>query len=159
MDGQEVFWGTAAQALGETRRVEVLDLLHATSYLWEAVHLFHTPGSEAAFKMMKLLVLALLSGMGETLVSGLEGLAAQANLSTIPQTRLAKLCQYWRHNLPRMRYDHYLAAGYPIASGVIEGACRHGVKDRMERAGMHWTIPGAQAMLQLRLRGAQWPMG
>jgi hypothetical protein len=53
-------------------------------------------------------------------------------------------------NQERMRYDAYLAAGYPIASGVIEGACRHLVKDRMERAGMHWTIPGAQAMLEVR---------
>jgi len=49
-----------------------------------------------------------------------------------------------------MRYDQYLAAGFPIASGVIEGACRHLVKDRMERAGMRWTIDGAQAMLDLR---------
>ena len=49
-----------------------------------------------------------------------------------------------------MRYDEYLAKGYPIASGVIEGACRHLVKDRMERAGMHWTRTGAQAMLDVR---------
>ena len=49
-----------------------------------------------------------------------------------------------------MRYGEYLRAGYPIASGVIEGACRHLVKDRMERAGMHWTVEGAQAMLDLR---------
>lgn len=150
MDGQEVLWETAAQALDETPRIEVLDLLHATGYLWEAVHLFHPSGSEAAFKMMKFLVLALLSGMGETLVSWLEIVAEPADLSTTQQARLAKICQYLRHNLPRMRYDQYLAAGYPIASGVIEGACRHVVKDRMERAGMHWTIPGAQAMLQLR---------
>ena len=49
-----------------------------------------------------------------------------------------------------MRYDVYLREGYPIASGVIEGACRHLIKDRMERAGMHWTLAGAQAMLDLR---------
>jgi hypothetical protein len=49
-----------------------------------------------------------------------------------------------------MRYHEYLAAGYPIASGVIEGACRHVVKDRLERTGMHWTIDGAQAMMKLR---------
>jgi hypothetical protein len=49
-----------------------------------------------------------------------------------------------------MRYDEYLAAGYPIGSGVAEGACRHLVKDRMEQTGMHWTINGAQAMLSLR---------
>ena len=49
-----------------------------------------------------------------------------------------------------MRYDEYLHNGYPIASGVIEGACRHVIKDRMERAGIRWTIDGAQAMLDLR---------
>jgi len=57
-----------------------------------------------------------------------------------------------------MRYDEYLREGYPIASGVIEGACRHLIKDRMERAGMHWTVAGAQAMLDLRSVwiGGQW---
>lgn len=49
-----------------------------------------------------------------------------------------------------MRYDTYLAAGYPIATGVIEGACRHLVKDRLERTGMQWVLDGAQAMLDLR---------
>ena len=50
----------------------------------------------------------------------------------------------------RERYHDCLAAGFPVASGVIEGACRHLAKDRMERAGMRWTIDGAQAMLDLR---------
>jgi hypothetical protein len=49
-----------------------------------------------------------------------------------------------------MRYHEDLAAGYLMASGVVEGACRQVVKDRMERAGMHWTLPGAQALLRLR---------
>ena len=49
-----------------------------------------------------------------------------------------------------MKYDEYLAAGYPIGSGVAEGACRHLVKDRMEQAGMRWTVSGAKAMLHIR---------
>ena len=49
-----------------------------------------------------------------------------------------------------MRYDEYLRRGYPIASGVIEGACRHLVKDRMERSGMRWTLEGARSMLNVR---------
>ena len=49
-----------------------------------------------------------------------------------------------------MAYDQYLAADYPIASGVIEGACRYVVKDRMERSGMRWILDGAQSMLGLR---------
>jgi len=49
-----------------------------------------------------------------------------------------------------MQYDSYLAKGYPIATGVIEGACRHLVKDRMERTGMRWKLANAQAMLSVR---------
>jgi hypothetical protein len=49
-----------------------------------------------------------------------------------------------------MRYDHYLAQGWPIGTGVVEGACGHLVKDRMEQAGMRWTREGAQAILDLR---------
>src|SRR5271168_530591 len=64
--------------------------------------------------------------------------------------RLRVLCGYLKKNARRMRYDVYLEKGYPIASGVIEGACRHYVKDRLERAGMHWTKEGAQAMLDVR---------
>ncbi len=40
--------------------------------------------------------------------------------------------------------------GFPIASGVIEGACRCVVKDRMERSGMRWVMSGARAMLGMR---------
>ena len=49
-----------------------------------------------------------------------------------------------------MHYDAYLACGWPIATGVIEGACRHLVKDRCELSGMHWRVSGAQALLGLR---------
>jgi hypothetical protein len=57
---------------------------------------------------------------------------------------------YLSRNRERLRYDEYLAKGYPIGSGVVEGACRHLVKDRLERAGMRWRPEGAQAMLNLR---------
>ena len=71
-------------------------------------------------------------------------------LSPSKKKTLETICTFFQNNQHRMRYNQYLAAGYPIASGVIEGACRHFVKDRMERAGMHWTVEGAQAMLSLR---------
>ena len=61
-----------------------------------------------------------------------------------------RVCGYFENNLHRMRYDVYLREGYPIATGVIEGACRHLVKDRMERSGMRWTLDGAGAMLNVR---------
>ena len=49
-----------------------------------------------------------------------------------------------------MRYDRYLAQGWPIGTGVVDGACGHLVKDRLEHAGMRWTKPGAEAVLDLR---------
>jgi hypothetical protein len=150
MDGQPSLWEEAEQALGEAPRVEILDLLHATAHLWEAVHLFHAPGSALALKMMEFVVLALLWGMSEGVVNWLEAAAVEVGLSRGRRHPLTKICNSLRRHQARMHYDEYLAAGYPIASGVIEGACRHGVKDRMERAGMHWTVPGAQALLRLR---------
>jgi hypothetical protein len=150
MDGQPSLWEEVAHVLGTTPHVEILDLLHATGYWWEAVHLFHLPGSEPALKLMKLLVLGLLSGLGTALIPWLTEQAESAGLSPAQRERLAKIGQYFDRNQTRLHYDQYLAAGYPIASGVIEGACRQVVKDRLERTGMHWTVPGAQALLQLR---------
>jgi len=63
---------------------------------------------------------------------------------------ITKTCNYFENNLERMRYGEYLSGGYPIASGVIEGACRHLVKDRMERTGMRWQQPSAGSMLFVR---------
>lgn len=55
-----------------------------------------------------------------------------------------------RYRIPFMQYATYLAQGWPIATGVIEGTCRHLVKDRCELSGMRWTLAGAEALLQLR---------
>ena len=74
----------------------------------------------------------------------------QCGLSAAQRQHLTQISDYFHRHRHRVHYDQYLAAGYPIASGVIEGACRHVVKDRLERSGMHWTVAGAQAMLQLR---------
>ena len=75
---------------------------------------------------------------------------AKQRLSGKKAHAIQTICNYFKKNQERMKYDEYLARGYPIASGVIEGACRHLVKDRLERTGMTWTQIGAQAMLNLR---------
>jgi hypothetical protein len=47
-------------------------------------------------------------------------------------------------------YPTALTNGWPIATGVIEGACRHLVKDRMDLTGARWGLTGAEAVLKLR---------
>ena len=77
-------------------------------------------------------------------------MATQQGLKGEPLKAVTTACNYFQNNASRMRYDEYLRAGYPIASGVIEGACRHLIKDRMEQGGMRWTLAGAEAMLNVR---------
>jgi len=64
---------------------------------------------------------------------------------------ILKTIAYYESNRNAMRYDEYIAAVCPMGSGAVEAACRHLVKDRMEGSGMRWTVPGAEAVLQLRL--------
>jgi len=148
-DGQESLWDARRTHLPGSG-VDVLDLLHVTPRLWQAAHVFHPERSAAAEEFVRARCLRVLQGGVTGVIRGLRNMATQQQLRGSPLKTLRQVCAYLWKNRERMHYDDYLAAGYPIASGVIEGACRHLVKDRMERAGMHWTPTGAQAMLDIR---------
>jgi hypothetical protein len=148
-DGQEALWRARREWLPE-RAVDILDLLHVTPRLWQAAHVFHAEGSQAAEDFVRMRVLRVLQGKVTGVIGGLREMATKHAVVGAQKRTLAAVCAYLQANRERMHYDDYLAAGYPIASGAVEGACRHLVKDRMERAGMHWTIAGAQAMLDVR---------
>lgn len=149
-DGQEALWAARADYLPKQNSVDILDLLHMTPRLWQAAHVFHKEKSDAAEQFVRHHLLRVLQGKAAGVIRRFRALGRAQELSAAKQKTLRTVCAYLRKHLQRMRYDKYLAAGYPIASGAIEGACRHLVKDRMERAGMHWTVPGAQAMLNVR---------
>jgi hypothetical protein len=150
MDGQDSLWNLRDVFQGDVPMVDILDLLHVTPRLWKAAHLFHPLGSTQAEKFVRERVLRVLRGEVSSVIVGLRRLATTHNLKGKKREKLDKITNYFTNNKDRMRYHEYLAAGYPIASGVIEGACRHVVKDRLERTGMTWTVAGAQAMLSLR---------
>lgn len=149
-DGQESLWDACRETLPRKNSVEVLDLLHVTPRLWQAAHLFEREGSPEAEAFVRQRLLRVLRGEVLLVVRGLRQMGTKRHLTAAKRKSLRGLCGYLENNAGRMAYDRYLAAGYPIASGVIEGACRHLVKDRMERAGMHWTVEGAEAMLEVR---------
>ena len=136
--------------LPTAKTIEILDLLHATPRIWDAAHLFYGRDEEQALRFVYDRVLRLLKGEVRSVVAGLRQMGTKRKLRGKKREKLTKICAYLDNNAHRMRYDGYLAAGYPIASGVIEGACRHFIKDRMERSGMRWTIESAQAMLDMR---------
>lgn len=92
----------------------------------------------------------ILEGDVAGIVRGLRAALTCRRVRGEPRKQLLRICNYLASNAARMRFDECLSAGYPIASGVIEGACRHLVKDRMERSGMCWTLEGARSMLNVR---------
>ncbi len=150
MDGGPSLWTARKRHLRREDVIEILDLIHVTPRLWNAAHLFHREGSDEASDFVRQRLQRILEGEVGYVIGGLRQMGTKHGLRGHRAAKLRDICQYLESNRDRMKYDEYLAAGYPIASGVIEGACRHVVKDRMERAGMRWTVAGAQAMLNLR---------
>lgn len=149
MDGQESLWNMLETFQAAEGMTEILDILHVTPRIWSAAKLFHERGKEQ-IQFVYDQTGRILNGEVKSVVHSLRSLATRRELSAKKKAALEVICNYLSKNADRMRYNEYLAEGYPIASGVIEGACRHVVKDRMERTGMSWTRSGAQAMLNLR---------
>lgn len=128
----------------------ILDIIHASEYLWDTATalLGETSPARTAWVAAKLELV--LRGQSAIVITQLRDQAAQATWSEVQQKALQRTMGYYERNQAYMRYDHYLAQGWPIGTGVVEGACGHLVKDRMEQAGMRWGQAGAQAMLDLR---------
>jgi hypothetical protein len=128
----------------------VLDLLHVLEYLWKAAYVFHDEGSREAEAWVRKRVLWILEGRSGQVVKGLKQSITKRRLTGQKKKTLLSVSGYLRRNRSRMRYDEYLAKGWPIASGAVEGACKNVIKDRMERSGMRWSEDGAEAMVKLR---------
>ena len=148
MDGERALWKMLLALIAGV--VCILDLFHVLERLWQAAHVFHPEGSEAAKEFVSDRLLRLLRGEVGYVIGGLKQMATKQRLKGSRARQLSAVIGYLERNRRLMHYDEYLAAGYPIGSGVAEGAVRHLVKDRMERTGMRWRVPGAQAMLDLR---------
>jgi len=148
MDGERALWKMLVALIAGV--VCILDLFHVLERLWQAAHCFHPQGSDEAKAFVSDRLFRLLRGEVGYVIGGLKQMATKQNLRGSPGPQLSAVIGYLERNRRFMHYDEYLAAGYPIGSGVAEGAVRHLVKDRMERTGMRWRVPGAQAVLDLR---------
>jgi len=134
---------------GRDQIIDILDILHVSQYAWRAAAVFHSAFEDReAFVRERLL--RILQGDARGVITGLRRMATQHGLAGQKLREITIVSGYFENNIHRMRYDEYLREGYPIATGVIEGACRHLVKDRMERSGMRWRLDGAQPMLNVR---------
>jgi len=148
MDGETKLRDLQEVTIG--RAIGILDIWHVTEYVWKLAYCFHREGSKDAEAFVDTYLRKLLEGKVKRVIGGIRQMATKRELSDSKREKVEGYLAYFVARVDYMKYDEYLAAGYPIGSGVVEGACRHLVKDRMEQAGMRWRIAGAQAILSLR---------
>ncbi len=128
----------------------ILDLIHALSYVWKAAAALGKSDPKGLDACVTTYLLRVLQGEAPKLATQMVRLATRQGLSAEARKPVDRCVRYLRKNAKYMRYDVYLAAGYPIATGVIEGACRHLVEDRMGITGARWDLYSAEAVLRLR---------
>ena len=128
----------------------LIDLIHVLEYIWKAAWSLHTAGDPAAEDWVAVKALAVLAGDSARVAADITAEADAAGL-TAGQRNGADTCvRYLTGKQELLRYDQALAAGWPIATGVIEGACRHLIGDRLDITGARWGLDGAEAILTLR---------
>jgi hypothetical protein len=128
----------------------VLDFIHASEYLWDVANRLLGESHPDRLDWMAHQTLRMLSGQTQQVIADFRHMAQKSKTRAAQRQQLNKTANYFERNLPFMDYPTYLANGWPIASGVIEGACRHFVKDRCELSGMRWNQTGAENLLRLR---------
>lgn len=128
----------------------VLDFVHVVEYLWKAAWSFFYTGDPAAETWVAKQARAILQGKAAQVAAGIRRRATRFGYSTAERAGADTCAGYLTSKKPYLIYDTALANGWPIATGVIEGACRHLVKDRMDITGARWGLAGAEAILHLR---------
>ena len=128
----------------------VLDLIHVVEYLWKAASVFHAQATPEAEQWVSERLLQILKGRAGYVAGGIARSATRRRIRRVKRKAADDCVRYLLRHKAYLHYDTYLAAGFPIASGVIEGACRHLVRDRMDVTGARWSLKGAEAVLRLR---------
>jgi hypothetical protein len=141
------------KAGAKARKVQitiVVDFVHVLEYLWNATWCFHAARDPAAERWVHRQATAVLNGHARKVAGQIRRKATNAHLG--PETRkiAEEAATYLTRKAPYLDYPTALTQGWPIATGIIEGACRHIVKDRMDLTGARWGLAGAEAILKLR---------
>jgi hypothetical protein len=141
------------QAEAKARRITValvLDFVHVIEYVWKAAWSFFAEGDPTAEQSVHRHLRDILAGKATRVAGNIRRAATTASLDPNQRAGADACAKYLTNKAPFLDYPTALANGWPIATGVIEGACRHLVKDRMDITGARWGLPGAEAVLKLR---------
>jgi hypothetical protein len=128
----------------------ILDLMHVAEYVWKAAFVLNDEGTPAAEKWVSARLFEILRGHSSDVAAGMRRSATLRNIAPDKRKAVDACADYLINHRQYLRYDEYLAAGYPICTGVIEGTCRHLINDRLDIVGAHWGLKSAEAVLRLR---------
>jgi hypothetical protein len=128
----------------------LVDFIHVAQYVWQAALAFDPADPVKQDAWVRTRLLEILRGKARYVAGGIRRSATRQSLTTADRKPVDECADYLLHYAPYLRYDKALAAGLPIATGVVEGACRHLVNDRMNVTGARWSLKGAEAVLRLR---------
>jgi hypothetical protein len=126
----------------------VMDFIHVLEYLWKAAWCFFEKGDPAVEDWIAERAVRILRGECGQVAKGIRQSATKRQIES--REGVDKCADYLLKNKSRLQYDDALAQGFPIATGVIEGACRHLINDRLDITGSRWSLKGAEAILTLR---------
>ncbi len=141
------------QKLAARHRVElpiVLDFIHVCEYVWKASLVFYKETDPDREAWVAERLRRILCGEASLVAAGMRRSATARRIKKKERKNVDRCADYLLNHTPYLRYHEYLASGFPIATGVIEGACRHLVSDRMDLTGARWSLTGAEAVLRLR---------
>jgi hypothetical protein len=128
----------------------ICDFVHVLEYCWKAAWSFFDKGDPDAEDWVAAQAAKILQGKAAQVAAGIRRRATAFGYSPAEREGADTCADYLTAKKPYLDYATALAKGWPIATGVIEGACRHLVKDRMDITGARWGLGGAEAILKLR---------
>jgi hypothetical protein len=128
----------------------LVDCVHVMEYLWDAAWCFFEEGDPAAERWVQEKARAVLDGQASTVAASIRRKATRLGLEQAKRKNADTCADYLLAKRAYLDYPTALTNGWPIATGVIEGACRHLIKDRMDITGARWGLQSAEAVLKLR---------
>jgi hypothetical protein len=146
-DGAPWIWETASWLFPQA--IQILDWYHLTEHLGVAAKVVYGERTPAATALVEQWKTEVWEGRSEGVEEHLREFVAARKDDK--DNTLRKCADYLQTHQARLRYHLFRAAGWPIGSGVVEGACKHLVGLRFKRQSTRWTKAGARAVLHLRL--------
>ena len=128
----------------------IVDFIHVLEYLWNAAGALHPNDDQAAAQWVDRQATRVLEGHARKVAGTIRRQATNARLDTARRKPADVAANYLTNKAPYLDYPTALTHGWPIATGIVEGACRHLIKDRMDITGARWGLAGAEAILKLR---------